>query len=236
MISRLIKFDAELLIDRYNHRVVDAFGDNVVKFIEDFTGTPLAADNIQGWTTTLVEAGAGESTVTQADISGGALLLTADANDNDGVNITKLGENWRVDNNSFYFGTRIRLSENTQSDFFIGLSVDDTNILTNLGKRIGFRKVDGETGIAFEFKKTNTTSVSNIITVANDTWIELEFVYDKSAGTLTYYVNGVEYGPIAVDNLPDTELKHGIHFLSGADGAGKTMHIDYIRTFQFGRS
>ncbi len=234
-ISRLQRFDAELLTDRYNHRIIDAWGHDVVKFNEDFVNTPVTTDGIQGWVTTLVEAGANETTLAQADLSGGGILITSDANDNDGLNTQKLGTSFRVDNNSMYFGVRLRMSENTQSDFFAGLSIINTAILDNLPKRIGFRKIDGEAGIRFEAMKTLTTSVSNIHQVVNDTFVTLEFLYDKPAGKLYYYVNGVEYGPVPIDNLPDAGVTPSLHFLAGSATA-KTLTVDWIRCFQFGRA
>ncbi len=234
-ISRITRFDAELITDTYSQRIIEAFGKDVVKYNDDFVSTPVTGDNITGWTTTLVEAGAGESTLTKDDASGGVLLFTTDAAENDGLNAQLNGECFRVDNNSFYFGVRFKISDATQSDFFVGLSVTDTAILTNLGKRIGFRKIDGETGVTFEMKKTNTTSVSNICTMVADTYVILEFLYDKTAGKLFYYVNGTEYGTIDVSNIPDTEIKPSINFLTG-EAAVKTMSVDWMRAFQFGRS
>src|SRR5690606_31476620 len=108
------------------------------------------------WTATLVEAGDGESTVTLSDAVGGRLLITTDGAENDGVTLQRNPEMFKVDTNSLYFGCKFQISDATQSDFFIGLSVTDTAPLTNLGKRIGFRKVDGETGVAFEYEKTDT--------------------------------------------------------------------------------
>lgn len=233
-LTETVRFNSKIITDGYNHRIIDAWGKDVIKFIEDFTQTPIGTDTIQGWTTTLVEGGSGETTVTLGDASGGTLIITTDDAENDGANMQKLGESFRVDNNSFYFGARFKASEATQSDFFVGLSVTDTAILTNLGKRIGFRKVDGATGVAFEMEKTATTSVSEVHTMEDDEYVELEILYDMTAAKLYYYVNGEPY-LVSEANLPDTELRISLQFLTGA-AAIETLTVDWIRVFQFGRA
>src|SRR5690349_11233321 len=72
----------------HRKRLIDARGPDVIKFFDDFVRNRLAgADDVLGATETLVEAGAGESTVTYADVAGGVLRITTDAADNDGVNL-----------------------------------------------------------------------------------------------------------------------------------------------------
>lgn len=236
MVSHISRFSAELITDGHNNRVVDAIGQDVIKFSEDFVNTPLATDNIQGWTTTLVEAGSGESTMTLDDASGGNLLLTTDNASGDGLNAQRPPESFRIDNNSLYFGARFKMDDATNTALFIGLSVDDTAILTNLGKRIGFSKASGATSIGLDFKKTNTTSSSALGTLANDTFMIVELLYDKDAGKLYVYVNGAEVAVLtSLTNLPDTEIKPSIHFKTGTTAA-KNLRVDWIRCFQFGRA
>jgi hypothetical protein len=83
--------------NRTKHRLVDAIGPDVVKYVDDFVVSPLAAaDAPLGWTVTLVEAGGGESTITKVDGIGGELLLTTDANENDGINMQLAGESFEL--------------------------------------------------------------------------------------------------------------------------------------------
>lgn len=231
MTSRNTKYNAEVITDGYNHRVIDALGQDVVKLNEDFVNPGIASNAPPGWTATLV----GSSTVTATDASGGKALVTTGATENNGVNLQKNGESFQPKANSIYFGVKLKISDATQSDFFVGLSVTDTGILGNLPKRIGFRKVDGETGISFECEETNTTQVTEIATIAADSEMELEFEHDQTAGKLFYYVDGTPYGPLAVANIPNTEVSPAIHFLTG-EAAAKTMTIDWLRVFQFGRN
>src|SRR5262245_23521044 len=86
-------------IDKSAHRrrIIDAIGPDVIKVIERFN-RPLisAADTVLDWTTTLVEAGAGESTITKPDGVDGGLLFTTDANEDDGINFQMKGEPFKV--------------------------------------------------------------------------------------------------------------------------------------------
>src|SRR5687767_445578 len=112
-------------IDRSGHlrRVVDAIGSDVFKFVDDFERSRLtAADALLGATITLVEAGAGgETTVAYTDAAGGALLLTTDNAENDGVNIQWSPEAFKLAaGNVLYFGARLKISDILQSDFFVG--------------------------------------------------------------------------------------------------------------------
>jgi prepilin-type processing-associated H-X9-DG protein len=118
--------------DGHRERLVAAIGPDAYTFFDDFTHQNLAsADAPLGWTVTLVEGGGGESTITKPDGSGGHLLLTTDANDNDGVNMQAAGEafGFAAEQTATYFGIRLKCSEATQSDFLVGLCITDTTLL-----------------------------------------------------------------------------------------------------------
>jgi hypothetical protein len=222
--------------DAHADRIMAVVGDNAVSFDEDWVAPKIVSDAPAGWTVTLVEAGAGESTVTAGAVSGGALVLTTDNAENDGINMCAQGEAFLPSaTSSVWFYIKLQASEATQSDLFVGLSQTDTAILGNLPPRVGFRKVDGSASIAFETEGTGTTSISSVATLVADTDIELEFCYDKDSGTLRYYVDGVRKGEITPGaNLPTTELTPAIHFLTGA-AAAETLTVDRLRAFQIGR-
>lgn len=218
--------------------IVDAIGTNVAKYVDDFIHVPV--DDTTGdptaWTTTVVEAGASNTTVTSANVAGGALLITTDANENDGANIQLNGESFKLTSGvPLYFGARVKISDATQSDLFIGLAITDTDILGGVTDRIGFEKLDGATDLKFMVEKDSTETLSaSIKTVAADTWMKLEFFYTGSA--LQIFVDNVEQTAIALTNLPnDEELRVSCQFLAGSAGA-KTAHIDWIRVLQFGRA
>lgn len=211
----------------------DAFGPNVVKFLDEFVNTPFdGADAPAAYTVTLVEGGAGETTVAlKAGGDGGVLLITADAADNDGANIQAKGEAFKPLTYPIYFGARVKISEATQSDFLVGLCITDTDLLGGMTDGIYFRKVDASTTMAFVLEKDSTETSTNYGTaIAADTWYTLEFFFDGT--NVDWYVDGVLQTRPAVTNLPNDEwLTPSVHFLAGSTG-GMNMEVDWIRTIQ----
>lgn len=225
-------------IDEAAHlrRIIDAIGPDVIKYDNDFVrgpGVDAGFDN--EWTVTRVEGGAGESTAALTDVAGGALLLTTDAAENDGLNMQAIGEAFAPSATgivALYFGARFKTDEATQSDFFIGLCDTDTDILGGADDSIGFRKVDGSTTVSFVTEKGTTETTATAFT-CNTAWHIVEFFYDGLAGTLEVFVDGASLGFVATTNLPDEELRVSLHFLAGSVGA-KTMTVDWIRAIQIG--
>lgn len=211
----------------------DAFGPNVVKFLDEFVYTPFAsADNPSAYTVTLVEAGAGETTVAlKAGADGGTLLITTDAAENDGANIQAKGEAFKALTYPIYFGCRFKISEATQSDFLIGLCITDTDLLGGMTDGIYFRKVDGSTTMAFVLEKDSTETSTNYGTaVAADTWLKLEFYFDGT--NVDWYVNDVLQTRPATTNLCNDEwLTPSVHVLTGS-AAIITAEVDYLRCIQ----
>lgn len=234
--SRFIKGNLAFY-QTHEKRLIDAIGSDVVKDIDDFVrgpGVDTAFDN--EWTVTRVEAGAGESTVVRTDAVGGALLITTDAADNDGVNMQGIGEAFELTSDQhLYFGAMgLKISDATQSDFFIGLAITDTDILGGVTDRIGFEKLDGATAVKFMLEKDSTETLSaSLLTAANDTAMDLEFYWDGS--TIEVFVNGSSAATPAVTNLPNDEfLRKSIQFLAG-EAVAKTFTLDRLVIVQIGR-
>lgn len=232
---RIVAGDNLVWYDTDQFRILDAVGPDVIKFEEDFVRVVAASDALVGWTSTLVEAGASESTVTIPDGSGGTLLIATDANEDDGVNLQKIGENFGFSSSQSltYFGIRFKASEATQSDILVGLCITDTNLLNGMTDGVYFEKLDGGTGISFVTEKDSTeTQTDSLGTFAADTWTVLEFAFD---GTRVFaYINGTRVATHTA-NIPDDELlTPSIQFLAGSTTA-KTMTVDWVRAIQVGR-
>jgi hypothetical protein len=213
-------------------RWLDAIGPNVCKFLEDFVATPFAsADTPAAWTVTLVEAGGGESTVALTDGAGGLLLITTDANENDGVNMQVTKEAFKLASDKpCYFGVRFKISGATESDFIVGLCITDTTLLGGMTDGVYFRKVDGSTAVNFVLEKNSTETTGQVHTAVADTFVTLEFYFDGT--NIDAYVDGVVQTRLAMTNLPDDEeLTPSIHFLTGA-AAAITMTVDWIKVIQ----
>lgn len=220
----------------HRKRIVDAVGGDVLKYIDDFIVVPGTDASLDPWTVTLVEAGAGETTVAAGDTGNGTLLITTDANEDDGANLQLRGESFKLEaDKPLYFGARVQsISEVTQSDFFIGLAITDTDILGGVTHRIGFESLDGAATLAFMLEKSSTeTTTGAIATLVNSTAVVLEFYWDGAG--IEVFVDGVSVATPAITNLPnDEELRVSIQFLAGSTVA-KTCAIDWIRCIKFGR-
>lgn len=220
----------------YAHRWLNAWGPAVNKLIEEFVQTCFeAADTPAAWTVTLVETGAGETTLALVGgSSSGELLITTDAADNDGANMQAKGEAFLLSGNlPAYFGIRFKASEATQSDFLAGLCITNTNLLGGMTDGVYFRKVDASTGVSFVVEQDSAeTETAGVLTFAANTYYVLEIVYD---GSFIYaYVDGSLVATVAASNanVPNDEyLTPSVHFLTGEANA-KTMTIDWIRAIQ----
>jgi len=223
--------------DTHRQRLVDAIGADVVKFIDDFTAVNLGAgDAPEGWTVTLVEAGGGESTITHPDGIGGTLLLTTDANEDDGISMQLAGESFELTSgqSATYFGVKFQASEATQIDILAGLCITDTALLGGMTDGVYFEKLDGGTGTSFTVEQDSAeTQADALATFAAATDTIWEFYWDGTV--LKAYINGVLVSTPVLTNLPDDEfLTPSIEVLAGS-AAARTMTIDWIRAIQIGR-
>lgn len=224
----------------HRKRLIAARGPDVFTFEDDFINSrATGADALLGATVTLVEAGAGETTVALADVAGGALRISADANDNDGANVQWSPEGFKLSTTCkyLYFGARLKVSEATQSDFYVGIAVTDTDLLGGVTDGISFRKVDGATDVNLVVEKDSTETALATVASVGTAYRIYEFVYDATGATpsIEVFVDGVSYGTVALTNLPDDEeLRPSIHVLAGAAAASLVADLDWIRVIQIG--
>lgn len=218
--------------DTYEHRWIDAIGADVTKYIlntaalptDDTTGDPTE------FTMTVVEVGAGNST---AVLSDNTLLITCAANENDGVSLQLKGEAFDLaTNNLVYFGISFQVNDATQSDFLAGLCITDTTLLGGMTDGIYFECLDASTDINFVLEKdsTETTSAAAVGTLADDTDIVLEFLFDGTNADC--WVNGTLQTRLATTNLPDDEqLTPSIEYLTG-EAVANTCTVNWMRVIQ----
>jgi len=230
--------DALVLRDtKLNWRLYDAFGPNVVKWIEDFVYLNVddTTTDLTAYTHTPVEAGAGTSTAALTPAAGGALLITAAANENDGLNLQlKNGEAFKFDAAyPTYFGIKLQAADVDQSDFLVGLAVQDTSAIAAVADGVYFRSVDEAATVQFITEKDSTeTSAGSVATMSDATDITLEFYYDGVNATA--YVNGTEAASVANSDTnfqDDEELTPTIAFLTG-EAVANTMQVAWARCIQ----
>jgi hypothetical protein len=218
--------------DTHQNRIIDAWGPGVKKVIWGPHFPISAADTLAGWTTTLVEAGAGESTVAASTtVNGGGLLITTDAAENDGAQIQMLGEAFQPAASTFiYFGVKLQISDATQSDVLAGLCITDTTAIDGMTDGIYFRKVDATTSMLAVLEQDSSETTGTALTVVADTDYYLEFVCNGV--TVDFYVDGVMLTQMAQTNVPDDELlTPTIAFLAG-EAVAKTCLIKELRVFR----
>jgi len=185
------------------------------------------------WTITTVEAGAGDATEAVADAKGGVLVLTNDAADNDSDFLQYASETFTFDSTKkLMFKARFKVSDATDSDFVMGLQITDTTPLA-VSDGIYFQKDDGDANLDFHVVKDSTaTDGTAIATVADDTYMVVEFYYGGTGKNIVAYVDGVAVGGYAVTNAPDDEELTISFGIQNGEAVAKVMSIDYIRVVQ----
>ena len=218
-------------------RWLDAFGDNVVKYIDDFAVTPhstIAANaaNNPEWVITHTSGGA-MSVVQSADLKGGWLNISPGPNDNDGINMQHRNESFRVEANSdLYFGIRYKADEATRNDFILGLVENDAVTIDGSSHGIFFKTTDGGTYLKCCTMKDGTTTKTLTATssFAADTVYVDEFLV-KSTGSVEFWHNGSTVGKYTT-NIPSTDLAVTIAYETGAANSSQDLYVDYIRCIQ----
>jgi hypothetical protein len=204
----------------------------VYTYFNDFDVDFIATD----WTETKIGAG-GAIAGPLADEPFGAVVLTSDALDNDGIQEQMDAELFTLSaTKKFWFKTRLKWSKVTQSDILVGLAVLDTTLLGSVDgdgvtDGVFFSKEDGDALLDFNVQKNTSTGQSratSLATLVADTYTTLGFYYD-GAGEVTAYVDDVKKASIAMSttNMPDTALAVSFAYLNGEAGAATTT-IDYV--------
>ncbi len=218
----------------YPHRWYDALGEGVTKYLQDFL--TLASDDTTGdsteWELTITEA-AGATTHVITDRPGGALLITTGTDDNDGINMqlgAAAGENVLLDGNyPLYFGIRLALGDPLASDFNVGVGVTDVETLGGWADAIYFRTIDTSLAVDFVVENTNSETVIGAGTLADATYVTLEFLYDGE--DVTGYFNGQDIGSVnnsSPDFPDDQEMRLTMEFETG-EGNANTMTVEWIK-------
>ena len=221
----------------HRKRLLNAIGENVVSYIEDFVNLPV--DDTTGdplaWTTTVVEAGSGTTTFASTDASGGKAIITTAGNEDDGGNYQLNGESFETTSDQdLYFGTKLAINDADNTDIIVGLAVTDTTLLGGLADGIYFESVDGSASISTVTEASSTeTQNDSAGTLVDATEIELEFYYDGTAGNVEFYIDGTLVNTHTT-NIPSTQMRVSLHFLTG-EATANTCTIDWIRCIQIGR-
>ena len=183
------------------------------------------------WTVTSTDGGSDSGEVIQATSSaGGALIVTTNDADNDSEELQLKGEGFKLSTSKrAYFSARFKLSDATQSDMLIGLTITDTTTIDAVSDGVWFGKDDGDASLDFVVEKNGTeTESAAIATMADDTFITATWFIDPDRGSVYYSINNAEPVAVANTNLPDDEeLTVTIAVQAGA-AAAKSLVVDYV--------
>jgi hypothetical protein len=196
-------------------------------FFDDFHDFKLSGTDI-GWTRTAT--GAGTSVI--SDAACGVLLNTNAAADNDMIQIQWNSEIFLpAASKPLWFEARVKVSDATQSDMYVGLAVLDTSIVVSEpSDGIWWRKNDGDALLDFATVGTSTETASTSQgTLVDDTWVRLGFFHNGN-GSVYSYINGV-LKATHTTNIPATELTPSFAIQNG-EGVAKTGSVDYIKVVQ----
>lgn len=192
------------------------------------------------WTVTEVDAGANATDQLLLDRSEGWLRIKGAGNEDDGAQLQlggtgngeTVGESFApVANKKIFFETEIFMADATQSDFFIGLHVEDTTIIASRGADyIGFRKDDGDAALDIESCSGSSASdITSVATLVDATVIKLGFV-SNGTSSIDFWINNVKANTISSD-IPTELMKLSIAYLNG-EAAENDININYIRCYQ----
>lgn len=215
------------------------------------------ASSLENWVVTLVEAGAGESTLTVTNAHPPRLLVTTDAAESDGVNaqygiITDVEAKTTyvvhepfkyTAGHNIYFEARFQTNDSTQSKGEFGLIITDTTINGGVSDGIYFRKKDGDQTLFFVLEKNSTETETELTTalgsteLADDTDITIGFRVNCGATAATssvdVFVNGrkVAVAPAMTNFCDDEELALSFCWHTGEANAC-TLSFSHIVAYQ----
>ena len=217
-------------------RVVDAIGPDVIKY-------ELASENLQvtatdpfGWTSTVVEVGAGTTEFDVSDAAGILGRITTAANEDDGGQYQLLGSNFEFTSGQtlVYAGIELDLSDATQSDLLFGFAVTDTSVIAGVDDGVYIECLDGGATISTVTEKSGTeTQTDSVGTMVNDTFHTLEMYFDGSS--VYFFFDGAQTSTIHTANIPDdVVLRPTLAYLNGAGGVD-TVDVRWAKWIQVGR-
>jgi hypothetical protein len=176
----------------------------------------------------------GSSTIGTIDANNGILSVATGASDNDhdyfqwaGNTASSVLESWLpTTGKQLFFKTRFSLSAATESDFFAGLYVTDTDPVGAITDGMYFHKADGATTLNFVTVASSTATTTPVATIAASTFVSVGFHYD-GYNKLNLYVNDNRVASSAITNIPATELALSFAVQAGTDAA-VTLLLDYL--------
>ena len=178
------------------------------------------------WTETEVGTASAPAII---DADGGVLRAVTGALANDSDFFQKVGESFLFEaGKQLIFKARIRTNSAILSEIVMGLQITDTTPAAVSDGVFFIKPTHNDPDFNFLVEKNGTaTTVPDVATIVNDTWLELGFHYDGKS-TITVFVNDAQAGKAAVTNLPDDEEMTISFGVQNGSAAARQMDVDYI--------
>lgn len=203
-----------LYYEGHRERIIgcEGWGANCYKLTPDKLN--LTTVDPVGWTTTVVEAGAG-TTEFIADTAG-KMVITCAANENDGGNY-QLDSLYiaALSTTGFCMTLKAQINDVDQTDLFFGAAATDTTALGGVADGVYMESLDGSATVAIVAEKDSSeTTGATTATIADATDFDLDIFWDGT--TLRGYVDGVRiYNAVPAEIPDDVALRPTIAFLTG---------------------
>ena len=205
---------------------------NVGKYY-DFT----TDEELNDFVGTAITSGTAAVTDSNSAIAGtnGVLLLSGAATtDDSGYNLTGDSEWIRIANSkSYWFQTRVTLSDATESDLLAGVAITDTSLIASApSDGIYFLKSDEATTLAIVVRAASATVASvNIGTMTTSaTDLAWRLIVDSAGvGNLTAWQDGTQLTSTRVTTLPTAEaMTLALAFQSGTATGTISCGVDSV--------
>ena len=196
----------------------------------DNTGKFSETANLGQWLVTVVDTGTdnGEVIACADDAVGGHLTMTTNDADDDSLELQVNGEAWKLESGkTLAFETRLKGADVSEFDWFVGLAITDTTVMTACTDRVGFECPDSTGDIdAITEKDRSQTTTATTKDLADATFVTLR-VEVEGTSKVRYYVDG-DLVATHTANLPDDEALTPTICIRNDGAAANTMTLDYI--------
>jgi len=227
--------DARVIIeDEYNHRWLDAFGQNVVKYLMN---VGINSDDQTNDPTDMLNTETGSNTILAHTTEGGGLLITTGGTEYQGVNLQLDGSAFKLEaGKPLYFGAKFKSEHATHGDFLFGLCEIDTTLLATSSAHalsvtddgVYFSHLTTATDINFT-NELGGVEGTTAVGATHDTDYHVYEIYYDGSQLFAYYDDDLIV--TVTDGIADQALTPSINCRAGSDGA-EVFDVQWIRCFQ----
>ncbi len=125
----------------------------------------------------------------------------------------------------FVFKSRFKVLNLVNSSFVMGMQVTDTTPLA-ASTGVAFTNVDANLIFVVQ-NGGNTTTLNNVATLVNNTYVELAYYYNGT-NNIAVFVNDVAVIDAPTTNLPTSEVTLSFGIRNDTAATVRSMSIDYI--------